>query len=117
MMNKRIIYAVVLGVILYSLIAYLNVIQGDLTIHQLILIIVTPLLIGITVGTVKKSALFGFVISFVMLTLEVFIVQAGASANINVLAAVLLASVLPLALISTGLAALGGLVGKKVIKK
>lgn len=116
-MDKRIVYAAVIGVALYLVIFYLNMLQGDLTFHQLLLIIVTPLIVGIVSGKIKNAAAMGFIISFVMLAVEVFVIQNTPSNDANIVFTVLIAMVLPLALISTALAAAGGLIGKKVIKK
>jgi len=115
--NKNIIYSVVIGVAIYAVVIYLAFIQRDLTGQQLILMLAAPLAIGVVSGGVKKGLSFGFLIPFIMLILESAVLQPGAFANPNVVLAVVVMMVLPLAAISAGLGAAGGLIGKRVFKK
>ena len=116
-MNRRTIFAVVVGVIMYSLLIVLASIQKDLTGAQLILMLATPFVIGFVAVGVKKGLMLGFLVSFVMLIVEIVVIQPGAFANPNVAAAIILMMAMPWALISTGLGALGGFLGKRVFKK
>ncbi len=113
-MDKRIIYATVLGVILYALLIYLAYLQQSLTGEQLLIMLITPLLIGVVSGKIKTAVILGFIISFVMLSIESILLNSAGDINIA-LAGMLLS--LPFVGISIALAAVGGLIGKKVIKK
>jgi len=111
------IYALVVGVVLYVLLVYLAYVERDLTGSQLVLMLATPLVMGVLSGGVRKGAFVGFVVSFVMLLVEVIVLQSGAFSDVNVVAAVIIMMVLPWALISAGLGAVGGLVGRRIFKK
>ena len=111
------IYALVVGVVLYVLLVYLAYVERDLTGSQLVLMLATPLVMGVLSGGVRKGAFVGFVVSFVMLLVEVIVLQSGAVTDVNVVAAVIIMMVLPWALISAGLGAVGGLVGRRIFKK
>ncbi len=115
-LDKRVIYAIVVGVVLYALLILVAYLQQDLSIHQLLLIVITPLVMGAVSGKIKKAAILGFVVSFIMLTLELAIIQPVIFTDASmILVGVLM--VLPYVVISIALAAVGGLIGKKVIKK
>lgn len=115
-MDKKILCATIVGVILYVLLFYVAYVQKDLSIHQLLLMLITPLIIGVISGKIKRAAILGFVISFVMLTLEPLVLQpAGAADPSRIFATILL--IMPFILISVAMAAVGGLIGKRLIKK
>ena len=111
-MNMKTIYAVILGIVLYSLYLYIAYIEQTLRIEQLLLIIITPLLVGILSGSSKAGAVLGFVLSLGAFTVEAAIF---AGRHPNVMIANVVSSILFVA-ISVGLGALGGLIGKRVRK-
>ncbi|MDH7563953.1 MAG: hypothetical protein QHH24_03595 [Candidatus Bathyarchaeota archaeon] len=92
-------------------------VQGELTGPQLLLMLVAPFVVGVLSGGVKRGAALGFVFSFVAVIAEVAILQSGALGDVNVVMAVIIMMALPWALISTGLGALGGLLGRRIFKK
>ena len=116
-MNTRTVSAIVVGIVMYALVIVLASIQRDLTITQLALMLATPIVIGLLSGAVKKGLMLGFLISFVMLIVEGVVLQPGAFSNPNVAMTIIVMMALPLALISAGLGAAGGFLGKKVFKK
>jgi hypothetical protein len=116
-MDKNVIYAVVVGVVLYIMLVYLAYVQGELTGPQLLLMLITPIVMGVLSGGVKKGTITSFVVSFLALLVEVVIMQSGTFSDINVVMAVIIMMLLPWALISAGLGALGGLVGRRIFKK
>lgn len=116
-MDRKIVYAIVVGIVMYMLLLYLAYLQRDLTGSQLVLILATPLVMGILSAGVKKGLMVGFAVSFVMVLIEVMILQWGAFADVNVVMAVVIMMVVPLALLSAGLGALGGLLGRRIFKK
>ncbi len=116
-MNIRTISAVVAGIIMYVLIIALASVQRDLTGPQLVLMLATPFVIGFLSGGVKRGLMFGFLIPFIMLIAEGVILQPGAFADPNVAMAVILMMALPFALISAGLGAAGGFLGRRLFKK
>ena len=111
-MNIRTIYAVILGIVLYSLYLYITYIEQTLRVEQLLLIIITPLLVGILSGSSKAGTVLGFV-----LPLGAFTVEAAIFAwrHPNVMIANVVSSLFFVA-ISVGLGALGGLIGKRIRK-
>jgi len=111
-MNKRTISAVAVGIIMYALLIALASAQRDLTLAQLVLMLATPFAIGFLSGGIKKGLTLGFLISLVMLTAEVIIIQNGVFADPNVALTVILLMALPFALISAGIGAAGGFAGK-----
>jgi hypothetical protein len=115
--DKKIIYALVVGTVLYALLIYLAYVQRDLTGSQLVLMLAAPVVMGALSGGVKKGVIVGFVVSFIMLLVEVIVLQSGAFTDVNVVAAVIIMMALPWALISAGLGAVGGLVGRRIFKK
>ena len=116
-MNMKTVSAVVVGIAMYVLLIVLASIQRDLTLAQLVLMLATPFVIGFLSGGVKKGLMLGFLISFVMLIVEVVVLQSGRFADLNVVVATVLMMALPFGLISAGLGAAGGFVGKKMFKK
>jgi len=117
-MDKKTIYALVAGTVLYILLLYLAYIQRDLTGQQLILMLVAPLLIGFLSGGVKRGLILSFLLSFTMFIVEVIVMFGpGALSNPNVFMAILLMMALPLTGLSAGLGAVGGLIGRLVFKK
>ena len=116
-MDKNVIYAVVVGVVLYIMLVYLAYVQGELTGPQLLLMLIAPIVMGVLSGGVKKGTITSFVVSFLALLVEVVIMQSGTFSDINVVMAVIIMMLLPWALISAGLGALGGLVGRRIFKK
>lgn len=116
-MVSRTITALFAGAIIYILVIALRSAQGDLTGPQLLLMLVAPLAIGLLAGGAKKGLVLGFVVSLVMLVLEaVIIFSPGVFADPNVVAA-LIFMLLPFALISAALGAVGGLLGRRIFKK
>lgn len=115
-MNKRTISAVAVGIIMYALLIALAYAQRDLTLAQLVLMLATPFVIGFLSGGIKKGLMLGFLISLVMFTIEVMVIQQGILADVNVALTVIIMMVLPLVLISAGLGAVGGFAGKKLLK-
>lgn len=116
-MNMRTVSAIVVGIIMYALVIVLASVQRDLTGAQLILMLAAPFVIGFLSGGVKKGLMLGFLVSFVMLIVEGLVLQSGAFADPNVAMAIIIMMALPFALISAGLGAAGGFIGKKVHKK
>ncbi|MBS7633535.1 hypothetical protein KEJ15_07985 [Candidatus Bathyarchaeota archaeon] len=116
-MDKRIIYAIVAGIVMYSLLVYLAYVQRELTGPQLLLMLVAPCVVGVLSGGIKRGAAFGFVFSFAAVLIEVAILQSGALGDVNLVMAVIIMIALPWALISAGLGALGGLLGRHIFKK
>lgn len=116
-MDKTIVYPVVVGIAMYTLVIYLAFIQRDLTVSQLILMLAAPFTIGVLSGGIKRGLILGFLIAFIMVVLEAAIIQTGAFVNPNVIMAIVLMMALPLAAISAGLGAVGGLIGKRLFKK
>ena len=106
------IYAVILGIALYSLYLYIDYMEQTLRIEQLLLIIITPLLVGILSGSSKAGAVLGFVLPLGAFTVEAAILVAQ---HPNIMIADIVSSLLFVA-ISVGLGALGGLIGKRVRK-
>jgi len=116
-MNARIVFASIVGILMYALVIVLASIQGDLTGPQLVLMLATPFVIGFLSGGVKRGLLLGFLIPFIMLIAEGVTLQPGAFADPNVAMAVILMMALPFALISAGLGAAGGFLGRRLFKK
>ena len=116
-MDKKIIYALIVGIVMYLLLIYLAYVQRDLTGSQLVLMLATPFVVGFLSGGVKKGLVIGFGVSFVMLLLEVMVIQWGAFTDPNVVMAIIVMMVLPFALISAGLGTAGGLLGRRIFKK
>ncbi len=116
-MDKKIGYALVVGIVMYALLIYLAYIQRDLTGPQLVLMLATPFVMGVLSGGVKKGLIIGFIVSFVVVLFEVIMLQWNALADYNVVMAIVLMMVLPFALISAGLGAVGGLLGRRIFKK
>jgi len=116
-MNKMVIYALVVGIVMYVLVIYLAFIQKDLTIHQLILMLAAPFVSGFLSGGIKKGLILGFIIPLVMLMVEAIVIQPGAFTDANVVMAIILMMVLPFAGISAALGVAGGFLGKRIFKK
>jgi len=116
-MDKKIIYALAVGIVMYALLVYLAYLQRDLTGVQLILMLATPFVMGVLSGGVKRGLMMGFAVSFVVLLLEVMMLQWGAFSDPNVVMAVVIMMVLPFALISAVLGMAGGLLGRRIFKK
>jgi len=114
-MDKQVVYALAAGIVMYFIIIYLAYVQKDLTIHQLILIFVTPFVIGVLSGGIKKGLILSVVVSFVMLMIELIVIIPSAFTDINVVLA-LMAMILPYVGISAGMGAVGGLLGRRVFK-
>jgi hypothetical protein len=73
--------------------------------------------VGFLSGGVKKSLGYGFLLSFIMLLLEFFIIQSGAFTDPNVAMTVILMMVLPFAALSAALGTAGSFLGRCVLKK
>ena len=116
-MDKKIIYALIVGIVMYLLLIYLAYVQRDLTGSQLVLMLATPFVVGFLSGGVKKGLVIGFGVSFVMLLLEVMVIQWGAFTDPNVVMAIIVMMVLPFALISAGGGAAGGCLCRRIFKK
>lgn len=116
-MDRMVVLGAAVGIVMYILLIYLASIEGDLTGTQLILMLATPLVMGVISSGTKIGLLLGFLISLVMLIVETFIIQPEAFADPNRAMAVIIMMVLPFALISAGLGALGGFIGSRVLKK
>ena len=112
-MNMKTIYSVILGIVLYALLLYIAYVEQTLRIEQLLLIIITPLLVGILSGSIKAGVVLGFFLSLGAFTVEAAIFAGG---NPSVMMGIVVSSLLFVA-ISAGLGALGGLVGKRMQKK
>ena len=111
-MNMKTIQAIILGIVLYSLLLFVAYVEQTLRIEQLLLIIITPILVGILSGSIKAGAILTFVLSLGAFTVEAAIFAGG---DLNVMIAIVVSSLLFVA-ISVGLGALGGLIGKRVRK-
>jgi hypothetical protein len=114
-MDKKIVYALVAGIVVYLLIICLAYVQRDLTIHQLILLLAAPFVMGLLCGGIKNGVILSVVVSFVMLMVELIVISPGAFTNINVVLAFIVMT-LPFVGISAGLGAVGGLVGRRIFK-
>ena len=114
-MDRMVVYTVSVGVLMYILVIYLAMIQKDLTGQQLLLILTTPLVMGVISRKAKKGLILGFAMCLVMLIMEAIILQPGAFADPNVAMAIVIMS-LPFAGISAALGAIGGLIGKRIFK-
>ncbi len=115
-MDNRTSTAIFAGAILYVIVIALRYVQNDLTGPQLLLMLAAPAATGLLARGVKKGLTPSFAISLVMLTLEAVITLPGAFANPNVAVAIIL-MLLPFALISAALGAVGGLLGRRIFKK
>ncbi|NWG10333.1 hypothetical protein HXY33_01065 [Candidatus Bathyarchaeota archaeon] len=100
---------------MYVLLIVLASVQGDLTIHQLIIVLAAPIIMGVISARVKMGLILGFVVSLIMLIVEAFVIQPEVFANPNIIAAVVLMS-LPFVLLSATLGAIGGFAGKRLFK-
>lgn len=114
--DKKTIYSVLAGIVLYAVVIALANVQRDLTGSQLILMLAAPLVVGILSGGIKKGLMLGFLVPFAMLIVEFIIIYPGAFTNPNVAAAVAIMNVLPFAALSMGLGAAGGLIGRRIFK-
>ena len=116
-MKMRNISAIIVGIVMYALVIVLAYIQKDLTFPQLILMLATPFVIGFLSGGAKDGLILGFIVPFVTIIVEVFILQPGVFANPNVALATVIMMALPWGLISAGLGAAGGFAGRKAFRK
>jgi mannose/fructose/N-acetylgalactosamine-specific phosphotransferase system component IIC len=116
-MKMRIVSAILVGIVLYAIVIVLASIQRDLTLPQLILMLITPFVIGFLAGGVKNGLILGFTVPFVMLIVEVAVLQPGVFSDPNVALAAVLMTALPFGLISAGLGAAGGFAGRRAFKK
>jgi len=115
-MDKTTTYPIAAGIMIYALIIILAYIQRDITVQQLILIFATPILIGVLSKGVKKGLMHGFLVPFVMVTVEIIVLYPGIFAELNIAIAAVLMMALPIALMSAALGAIGGLLGKHILK-
>jgi hypothetical protein len=116
LLQRNLIYSLIVGIALYIVLIYLASVQRDLTLPQLILMLATPLAIGMFSGGIKKGAILAAVISFAMISIEAIVLSSGAASNPNVLLTIVIMMALPWTAISAGLGALGGLIGKRFFK-
>ena len=115
-MDKTTIRALSVGIVIYAVVIVLAYVQRDLSGPQLILMLVAPFLTGILSKGVKKGLILGFSVAFVMMIIELIVLQPGDFADLNVMMAMILMMALPVAVISALLGAIGGFLGKRIFK-
>jgi len=111
------IYAVVVGVILFALGIALRVFANQEGL-QIILFFITAFIIGFIAAGVKRGFLLGFVLSFIFAIVNTAILMPeafGATTDINVAMAFIVLNIIN-SLIGGALSAVGGFIGKRIFK-
>jgi len=115
-LDKTTINALIVGIVIYAVVIVLASMQRELTGSQLILMLVAPLLTGILSKGVKKGLILGSSVAFVMIIVELNVLEPGVFVDINLIMAMILMMALPVAAISALLGAIGGFLGKRIFK-
>jgi len=116
-MDNKIVYAIIIGVVLFVAGTSLGIFTNQEGL-QLLLFFLTSFVIGFVATGVKRGFLLAFAISFLYLIISIAIRSQGtldAMSNTNVLFAVILLTLINSA-ISGVLGALGGFLGKRILK-
>ena len=116
-MDSKIVYAITIGVVLFVAGTSLGIFTNQEGL-QLLLFFPTSFVIGFVATDVKRGFLLAFAISFLYLIISIAILSQGTldtMSNTNVLFAVILLTLINSA-ISGALGALGGFLGKRILK-
>jgi len=117
-MDRKLISAVIIGVVLFSIGVALQVFAGQEGL-RIILSFIIPFIVGVVAVGIKRGFVLGFVLSFVFAIVGLFIVSpesVRAMQDLNVAAAVLIMFLL-FSVIAGVLGAVGGLIGGRVFRK
>ncbi len=115
-MQKRTVYAIVIGAILFTLGIVLKKV-ADQEGPQILLFFLTFLVMGVVAGGVKRSFLLGLVMGVIFTLINGVVNITLSFQNASVAVASIIIGVIIPSLIGSGLSALGGLVGRKLFKQ
>jgi len=113
-MDKKIVYAVIVGVALFALGMTLRIFANQEG-PQIILFFITFLVVGLIATGVKRGLLLSFVLSLILSFASNAILSPQVFDDINVVMALLVFSLIA-SLMCAALGAVGGLVGKRIFK-
>lgn len=113
-MDRKIIYAVIVGIVLFVLATALMVYANQEG-FQIILFFLTFFAVGFIATGVKRGFMLSFVLAFIFSVLRSAILFPQNFSDINVVAAIIILSLITSAICGV-LGAVGGLIGKRILK-